>query len=69
MQQVISMVTPVRMQLLFLIERLQQVLFTRFGVPAQICTEQLKGRVAWNMQGSGWKGFRPRGGSISNASV
>lgn len=26
----------------------------------QICTQQLRGRVAWNMQGEGWKGFRPR---------
>jgi hypothetical protein len=26
----------------------------------EICTKQLHGRVAWNMQGAGWKGFRPR---------
>ena len=26
----------------------------------QICTEQLGGSVAWNMNGEGWKGFRPR---------
>jgi hypothetical protein len=32
----------------------------------EICTEQLGGSVAWNMQGAGWKGFRPRSGGISN---
>lgn len=26
----------------------------------EICTEQLGGVVAWNMNGEGWKGFRPR---------
>ncbi|KAK9867988.1 hypothetical protein WJX84_010855 [Apatococcus fuscideae] len=25
----------------------------------EICTQQLGGRVAWNQNGAGWKGFRP----------
>lgn len=31
-----------------------------WGSVVQICTEQLGGSVAWNMNGEGWKGFRPR---------
>ncbi|KAK9818442.1 hypothetical protein WJX74_000998 [Apatococcus lobatus] len=25
----------------------------------EICTQQLEGRVAWNQNGAGWKGFLP----------
>ena len=28
-------------------------------ISAQICTEQLGGRVAWNQNGLGWKGYVP----------
>ena len=34
----------------------------------QICESQLGGRVAWNMNGLGWKGFRPRAHGAAAAS-
>ena len=26
----------------------------------EICENQLGGKVAWNMQGEGWKGYKPK---------
>ena len=38
-------------------------LLLRQWLRSQICTEQLQGKVAWNMQGMGHKGFRPKQGA------